>query len=784
MSKNERGGRTIPQMLGRQETELTRESSFVMDGDRSTPGSDGSRSYDDSGSYVSGDTRSDAYTSQGSGSDFTGSEYTDNSYTGSEDDYTDESDGGHHGNGRQSSAPSNRISEEPWSGDDSGRRGGYHRSDHRNSMHKYHTSPDIDVSSHRTITIYRNGDMHFAGQNFVVGPQFKSFDYLLDQITLRIKSPWGAVRRLYNMDTGKPVRKLDDIENGETYVASKLEKYKRADYHAIVDWNTKNRHYEAPDLSKMKYKQRAVEGRNMVEHPLTLYILANRDLDGVVTKVVLKQRDRTSFKHVLDIITQKLGFQKIQSTTQRLIDLETSDHVTDLPGLRHGAFYVAIDKVDTIRMPPFRINSARQLVPIRRKRGKKVKNMPIMHDGPIRGRVDVGDKRVEQREARGIVSDVGKVRQRKGRRRLPEELPPVKQPFPRMLTIVQPPETMHYQRVKVGRSVEDRASWGIVHEYLDEITSSLVEEVLQEYQKALYMLLNNIVIMRTTAKKDFSSMSQLPPIQDTPEPGADRGALSKARSPKPSGRASSETDTYEHDKHIEDFLAYINEPDMDIFSSRASLSPAQTLLKERFTEAMVAAVDGKLTHWEDDPKTLIALIIMLDQIPRRVYTGTANAYAGDAAARAAINRAINDTEIIQQIAPAHMLYVCIALSHQESMDEQDLWKRIWKDIERTFPKMDVDHVAQQFERNRQTIEKFGRFPERNEVLGRTNTAQEAEWLEQQRTPAAAKAFARMSTDLSGAAEPAAMPTRGSRKKRNWFGANRTLMRKGAPSTKR
>ena len=624
--------------------------------------------------------------------------------------------------------------------------------------------------------------MHFAGRTFVVGPQFKSFDYLLDQITLRINSPWGAVRRLYRMDTGKAARKLDDIEDGETYVASKLEKYKRVDYHAIVDSHTKNRNYEAPDLSRIKYKQRAVEGRNMVEHPLTLYILANRDLDGVITKVVLKQRDRTSFKHVLDIVTQRLGYQKIQSAAQRLIDLETSDHVTDLAGLRHGAFYVAIDKMDAIRMPPFRINSARQLVPIRRKRGK-VKNMPIMFDGPIRGRVDVGDKRVEQREARGIVSDIGKVRRRKGPRRLPEELPPIKQPFPRMLTIVQPPETMHYQRVKVGHSVEDRASWGIVHEYLDEITSSMVEEVLQEYQKALYMLLNNIVIMRTTAKKGNSSMSQLPPIQDTPEPGSGREPLSKARSPKRSGRASSQNDTYEHDKHIEDFLSYINEPDTDIFSARVSLSPVQKLLKERFTKAMVAAVDGKLAHWEEEPKTLVALVILLDQIPRRVYTGTVDAYAGDATAQAAINRAINDTEVIQQVEPAHMLYICIALSHQESMDEQNLWKRIWKDIERTFPKNDVDHVAKQFERNRQTIEKFGRFPERNEVLGRTNTAQEAEWLEQQRTPAAAKALERMSTDLS-ATESATESTRSSRKKRNWFGANRTLIRKGATSTKR
>jgi len=64
--------------------------------------------------------------------------YTDDSYTGSEDDYTDESDDGHRGYGRQSSAPSNRISEEPWSGDDSSARGGYYRSPNiHNSMQKY-----------------------------------------------------------------------------------------------------------------------------------------------------------------------------------------------------------------------------------------------------------------------------------------------------------------------------------------------------------------------------------------------------------------------------------------------------------------------------------------------------------------------------------------------------------------------------------------------------------------------------------------------------------------------
>ena len=194
-------------------------------------------------------------------------------------------------------------------------------------------------------------------------------------------------------------------------------------------------------------------------------------------------------------------------------------------------------------------------------------------------------------------------------------------------------------------------------------------------------------------------------------------------------------DTYKHDMHIDDFLAYITAPDMDIFSTevltRVSLPPAQRQLKERFIEAMVDALDGKLPHWEDDPKRLTALILLLDQIPRRVCIGR-GAYAGDAAARAAINRAMNDTGILHQIGPQNMLYVCIALSHQESMEEQDLSKRIWEGAEGTFPNTDADHSTQMFEENWQTIEKFGRFPQRNEVLGRTNTAQEAEWLEQQR----------------------------------------------------
>lgn len=82
-----------------------------------------------------------------------------------------------------------------------------------------------------------------------------------------------------------------------SYVAAKQEKLQRLPYTQILDYNTRQRTYMPPNLSKMKYKQRAVQGRNAVEHPIAIFCLANRDQDGVTTKIILKARDRTVGSH-------------------------------------------------------------------------------------------------------------------------------------------------------------------------------------------------------------------------------------------------------------------------------------------------------------------------------------------------------------------------------------------------------------------------------------------------------------------------------------------------------
>merc|ERR1719183_2030000 len=91
-------------------------------------------------------------------------------------------------------------------------------------------------------------------------------------------------------------------------------------------------------LEELKGKQRDryqnVKGKNEVEHPLTIYCLANRDKDGIPTKVILMKRDRISYQHVLDIITAKLGYRRLPGNAKKLVCLETEKDITKLEQLQ------------------------------------------------------------------------------------------------------------------------------------------------------------------------------------------------------------------------------------------------------------------------------------------------------------------------------------------------------------------------------------------------------------------------------------------------------------------
>jgi uncharacterized protein (DUF924 family) len=143
--------------------------------------------------------------------------------------------------------------------------------------------------------------------------------------------------------------------------------------------------------------------------------------------------------------------------------------------------------------------------------------------------------------------------------------------------------------------------------------------------------------------------------------------------------------------------------------------------REKFLRAHEAAARGELDHWQATPAGSLALILLLDQFPRNSFRGTARMYACDAKAReiAAIAVAAGHD---QQLPADLRTFVYLPFGHSEEMADQDRSVALFQHLEEPGPW----HA----ERHREVIRRFGRFPHRNPILGRSMTAQEQDFLDQ------------------------------------------------------
>jgi uncharacterized protein (DUF924 family) len=144
-------------------------------------------------------------------------------------------------------------------------------------------------------------------------------------------------------------------------------------------------------------------------------------------------------------------------------------------------------------------------------------------------------------------------------------------------------------------------------------------------------------------------------------------------------------------------------------------------IRSRFLEPHEAAAAGQLAHWADEARSCLALAILLDQFPRNMFRGEARAFATDALARAAA-RVILDRGWDKPMTQAERLVAYLPFEHSESLADQDLSCELMKDFDAEQVRYAVRH--------REIIQRFGRFPHRNSVLGRESTAAEIEFLRQ------------------------------------------------------
>lgn len=143
----------------------------------------------------------------------------------------------------------------------------------------------------------------------------------------------------------------------------------------------------------------------------------------------------------------------------------------------------------------------------------------------------------------------------------------------------------------------------------------------------------------------------------------------------------------------------------------------------RFIPAIRAARTGAFDSWAGTAQGAVALIVLLDQLSRNVFRGSAEAFAADPHARA-IARDLIARGDDKDLTPFERQFVYLPFEHGESMEDQTESVRLFEDLRGALGDSTVEYAH----KHRAVIEKFGRFPHRNAALGRIDTAGEAAYL--------------------------------------------------------
>jgi len=150
----------------------------------------------------------------------------------------------------------------------------------------------------------------------------------------------------------------------------------------------------------------------------------------------------------------------------------------------------------------------------------------------------------------------------------------------------------------------------------------------------------------------------------------------------------------------------------------------------QFSADVERASGGELDHWADDPRGRLALIILIDQFRRNIYRNQPQAFSHDKLAlKLCVEGAMQKKD--RGLTPIQRAFFYMPLQHAESIKVQaksvELFSRLAEAVSPTFQETFLT-IAQFAELHRDIIEQYGRFPHRNDLLGRENTPEEDEYL--------------------------------------------------------
>lgn len=145
-------------------------------------------------------------------------------------------------------------------------------------------------------------------------------------------------------------------------------------------------------------------------------------------------------------------------------------------------------------------------------------------------------------------------------------------------------------------------------------------------------------------------------------------------------------------------------------------------LRQRFGSDQQRAAAGGCDGWLEAADPALALVLLLDQLPRNLYRGTAGAFATDAQARAAAREALA-RGFDQALPPVRRAFLYLPFEHSEDLADQETSLRL-------YGALGNEEQLRYARRHHEIVARFGRFPHRNRALGRPSTAAEEAFLKE------------------------------------------------------
>jgi len=153
-------------------------------------------------------------------------------------------------------------------------------------------------------------------------------------------------------------------------------------------------------------------------------------------------------------------------------------------------------------------------------------------------------------------------------------------------------------------------------------------------------------------------------------------------------------------------------------------------IRRRFETLLESELKGELASWAKSPRGRLARMLLLDQFPRNMYRGSARAFACDERARQ-LARETLDQSVDRKLRPVERVFLYLPFEHSENAPDQVTGVRLFATLLEEIPetlKPPFRNFLEFAQKHKAIIDRFGRFPHRNALLGRDSTPEELEFL--------------------------------------------------------